>query len=129
MSVKNRLKREWFQLGNPYHADRVTSATFYAVSRYQPKPYPGRLLNVVASARPLSALTQDTRLAWNELARVGGETVYLPAEDSGRLFVPPHVHALGQQLTGYFHHECPEHFTASQLTPPGDGSSIAPAAL
>jgi amino acid adenylation domain-containing protein len=128
VSVKNRLKREWFDLGNPYHADRVTSATLYAVSHYQPKPYAGRLLNVVASARPLSTSTEDTRLAWNELALVGGQTVYLPAEDSGRLFVPPHVHELGQHLTGYFRHECPEHFTPSQVTPPGDASRIDPAA-
>jgi hypothetical protein len=107
-SIKNLLKREWFHLGDPEDlTDLVTSATFYAVSRYQPKPYPGRLLNVIASTRPLSNSTQDTRLAWSELALTGDQTVFMPAEDSGRLFVPPNVQELAHHLVAYFNHECP----------------------
>jgi len=127
-SIKNFLKREWFHLGNPEdYTDLVTSATFYAVSRYQPKPYPGGLLNVIASTRPLSNSTQDTRLAWSELALTGDQTVFMPAEDSGRLFVPPHVQELAHHLVAYFNHECPEHFRQSHLARLGNDSRIEPA--
>jgi len=127
-SIKNFLKRQWFHLGNPAdYTDMVTSATFYAVSRYQPKPYPGFLLNVIASTRPLSNSTQDTRLAWSELALRGDQTVFMPAEDSGRLFVPPHVQELAHHLVAYFNHECPEYFGQSPLARLGNDSRIEPA--
>ena len=127
-SIKNLLKREWFHLGNPEdYTDLVTSATFYAVSRYQPKPYPGYLLNVIASTRPLSNSTLDTRLAWSELALTGDQTVFMLAEDSGRLFVPPHVQELAHHLVAYFNRECPEHFRQSHLARLGNDSRIEPA--
>ncbi len=115
--IKNLQKREWF-----------TSATLYAVSRYQPKPYPGRLLNVIASTRPLSPSTQDTRLAWSELALTGDQTVFMPAENSGRLFVSPHVQELAHHLVTHFNHECPDHLHASTPGTVRNGSSrIEPA--
>jgi len=94
------------------HIERVQAATFYAVSRYDPKPYAGRLLNIIASNRPLPAATEDTRLAWGELALLGDHTMGIPAEDSGRLFVSPHVQELADQLRGYVSRECPEYRNA-----------------
>jgi thioesterase domain-containing protein/acyl carrier protein len=122
-SAKNVLKPEGLQLDNSYYTDRVTSATFYAVSRYQPKPYSGRLLNIIAYARPLANSTQDTRLAWSELALRGSQTVYMSADDSGRLFVPPHVQELGRHLVEYFNHEYPDHHPRSPVPASGNGSS------
>jgi hypothetical protein len=104
-SVTNRDERNWFHLRDPeYYVDLVTSATFHAVSRYQPKPYPGPLLNVIASSRPLPSATHDTRLTWSELAVRGGQTVLIPAEDSGRLFTVAHVQELARHLVAYFNH-------------------------
>jgi amino acid adenylation domain-containing protein len=115
-SIKNLLKREWFHNSNlEDYTDLVASATLYAVSHYHPKPYPGCLLNVIASTRPLSHSTQDTRLAWSELALTGDQTVFMPAEDSGRLFVSPHVQELAHHLVAHFNHESPDHFQA--ITP------------
>ena len=127
-SITNRPERRWFHLGNhEYYTDLVTSATFYAVARYQPQPYPGRLLNVIASTRPLSSSTQDTRLTWGELALQGDQTVFMPAEDSGQLFTPAHVQELAHYLVAYFNHECPEHFSQSDLAPLGNDARIEPA--
>ena len=107
-SVTNRVERRWFpNASHEYYAELVTSATFYAVSQYHPRPYPGYLLNVIASTRPLSSAAQDTRLTWTELALRGGQTAFMPAEDSGQLFTPAHVQELAHQLRKYFNHECP----------------------
>ncbi|HET8579554.1 MAG TPA: thioesterase domain-containing protein, partial [Nitrospiraceae bacterium] len=129
-SIKSLLKREWLHLGSQEdYTDLVTSATFYAVSRYQPQPYPGRLLNVIASKRPLSDSTQDTRLAWSELALMGDQTVFMPAEDSGRLFVAPHVQELAHHLIAYFNHECPDHTRPVHLARPGNDIGVVQANL
>jgi thioesterase domain-containing protein/acyl carrier protein len=122
-SAKHLLKPEGLQPDNSYYTDRVTSSTFYAVSRYQPQPYSGRLLNIIAFARPLSNSTQDTRLAWSELALKGNQTVFMSAEDSGRLFVPPHVQELGRHLAAYLNHEHPDHLTRSHVPASGNRSS------
>jgi amino acid adenylation domain-containing protein len=127
-SLANRVEGKWFHLGNhEYYTDLVASATFYAVSRYQPKPYPGCLLNVIASTRPRSNSTQDTRLTWSELALKGEQTVFIPAEDSGRLFVPAHVQELARHLTAHFNHECPAHCWQSDRVPSGNNAEIQPA--
>ena len=87
--------------------ERVAAATYFAVSRYEPRPYAGRLLNIIASGRPLASSTEDTRMRWSELALMGGRSVAIPAENSGQLFVPPHVQDLAQHLASYFSRECP----------------------
>ncbi|MGQ0809754.1 MAG: amino acid adenylation domain-containing protein [Nitrospiraceae bacterium] len=87
------------------HTDLVARATFHAVARYEPKAYRGRLLNVIASHRPLSDSTEDTRMAWSEFALLGDRTVFISAEDSGRLFVPPHVRELAHNLQSYLAEE------------------------
>ena len=127
-SITNRLERRWLPLdSHEYYTDLVTSATSYAVSRYQPQPYPGSVLNVIASTRPLSSSTQDTRLTWTELALRGGRTVFMPAEDSGQLFTPAHVQELAHHLLAYFNHECPTPSHAIARAPSGNGARMAPA--
>ncbi len=84
----------------PYR-DYVTYATFHAAARYDFKPYRGRLLNVVASSRPLADPSLDTRLAFTDAAAEGSRTVTVPAEDSGRLFVSPHVQVLAGHLSTF----------------------------
>jgi thioesterase domain-containing protein len=84
-----------------FDVERVKQATFLAVSRYNTDTYPGDLLNVIASKRPLAEGTLDTRAVWATLAQGECQTIYLPAEDSGRLFVSPHVEELSRQLSRY----------------------------
>jgi amino acid adenylation domain-containing protein len=84
-----------------YHVERVVEATLHAVAHYDAEPYPGGLLNVIAAERPLPASVVDTRHRWEALAHGPSRTVDLPAEDSGRLFVSPHVEALAACLAGY----------------------------
>ena len=62
-----------------------------------------------------------------ELALKGGQTVFIPAEDSGRLFMPAHVQELAHHLVAYFNHECPAHFGQSDLAPVGNDARIEPA--
>ena len=104
------LRRAWFGArlvdgaleeslaGNDYLADRVVAATFEAVATYDARPFGGRLLNVVAASRPLANTTLDTRRAWEALAGEGAHSAAMPAEDSGRLFVAPHVEQLANLL-------------------------------
>ena len=84
-----------------YLVERVMEATLHAVAHYEAEPYPGGLLNVIAAARPLPPAVVDTRRRWEALARGGSRTIDLPAEDSGRLFVSPHVEALATCLASY----------------------------
>ena len=79
------------------YRDRVSDANRQAAARYRPKPYSGRLSLILASSRPV-APSQDTRLAWGTLAADGYSTDQIPAEDSGRLFVKPHVQVLAGLL-------------------------------
>jgi amino acid adenylation domain-containing protein len=88
----------------PYR-DYVTYATFHAAARYDFKPYRGRLLNVVASQRPLADPSLDTRLAFTDAAAEGSRTVTVAAEDSGRLFVSPHVQVLAGHLSTFLNSE------------------------
>ena len=84
-----------------YHVDQVIEATLYAVANYEAEPYPGGLLNVIAAERPLPPTVVDTRHRWETLAGGVSRTISLPAEDSGRLFVSPHVEALASCIAGY----------------------------
>ncbi|MFI4931372.1 MAG: amino acid adenylation domain-containing protein, partial [Burkholderiales bacterium] len=111
------LRRAWFGArlvdgaleeslaGNDYLADRVVAATFEAVATYDARPFGGRLLNVIAASRPLANTTLDTRREWGALARQGAHSVEMPAEDSGQLFVAPHVGPLANLLRRHVGHE------------------------
>jgi amino acid adenylation domain-containing protein len=85
---------------SPYH-ERLVQATLFAVANYQTTAYPGRLLNLVASRRPIAEGVRDTRTEWEALARRGGRTCYIRATDSGRLFVSPHVEELSRHVMQY----------------------------
>ncbi len=74
-----------------FQIQRLTQATLVAVARYRVKRYEGRLVNIVASRRAVDEHISDTRHRWESLAGEGSSTLYVPAEDSGRLFVAPHV--------------------------------------
>jgi amino acid adenylation domain-containing protein len=108
---KGKLKRLWNLMQHtksPEHQDdflykdQVTYATFHAVARYRLRPFLGQVLNVIASKHPLTNSTDDTRLVFGESALEMSRTMYLPAEDSGRLFVAPHVQELAIQLKTFW---------------------------
>ncbi|HMZ97947.1 MAG TPA: amino acid adenylation domain-containing protein [Nitrospira sp.] len=108
---KGKLKRMWNLMHHTEAAehqdeflykDQVTYATFHAVARYELKPFRGQVLNVIASKHPLTNSSDDTRLVFGEWAMGMSRTVYLPAEDSGRLFVAPHVQELARQLKAFW---------------------------
>lgn len=88
-----------------YHSESVVRSTLKAVAAYRPSRYPGRLLNLVATRRPLEPGTEDTRRSWEGLATETSQAVFLPAEDSGRLFISPHVEALALHLEGFAERE------------------------
>ncbi|HEX2055446.1 MAG TPA: amino acid adenylation domain-containing protein [Nitrospiraceae bacterium] len=91
------------------YRDYVTYATFHAAARYKFRPYRGTVLNVVASRRPLADPSQDTRLVFSAQAAPGSRTVTVAAEDSGRLFTPPHVQELAAHLQAFWNsHPCSE---------------------
>ena len=111
MFWRGKLKRLWGLMHHSEAAehqdeflykDQVTYATFHAVARYDVKPFRGQVLNVIASKHPLTNSTDDTRLVFGESARGMSRTMYLPAEDSGRLFVAPHVQELAVQLKTFW---------------------------
>ncbi len=103
------------------HQDQVTYAMFHAAARYDLKPYRGCVLNVIASNRRLADARDDTRVVFSESALGGAQTVYLPAEDSGRLFVVPHVERLARHLQEFW--SCDSHPTRSDSVPSRDGQS------
>jgi amino acid adenylation domain-containing protein len=84
------------------YKDQVTYATFHAAARYRMKVFAGPLLNVIASKHPLTNSADDTRLVFGTSALGRSQTVYLPAEDSGRLFVAPHVQELAVYLQQFW---------------------------
>lgn len=103
------------------YKDQVTYATFHAVARYELKPFRGQVLNVIASKHPLTNSSDDTRLVFGEWAMGTSRTIYLPAEDSGRLFVAPQVEELAQYLTAFWQE------AGSQIREHPDGQGDGPA--
>jgi len=78
---------------------RLMQATMQAVAKYKASPYPGGILNIIAGNRYIASDTADTRRAWTQLAMGESRTVVIPAEDSGRLFVSPHVDRLAEAIS------------------------------
>lgn len=108
---RGKLKRLWNLMHHTdaaehqdefLYRDQVTYATFHAVARYRLKPLRAQVLNVIASKHPLTNSTDDTRLVFGESAMEMSRTIYLPAEDSGRLFVAPQVQELASQLQAFW---------------------------
>jgi len=87
--------------GMGLQVERLTEATFQAVAHYEVQRYPGTLLNCIASKRPIPDGTRDTRNELPLLAESGSETVHIPAENSGHLFVSPNVEELAGHIQRY----------------------------
>ena len=92
---ERRTEEAW---GIGLQVERVTKATFHAVAHYEAQRYPGKLLNCIASKRPIPDGTRDTRDEWPLLAESDSDTVHIPAENSGRLFVSPNVEELAGHI-------------------------------
>lgn len=73
-------------------------AMFRAAARYTIRPYPGHILNIVASER---IMEQDTRLDWSELAGGGCQTVKIATRRTGDLVVSPHVEEVSAHIQRY----------------------------
>ena len=86
------LERSEFQIRAIYHDSMAV------IARYRVREYPGKLLNVVAIARPKNPNFADTRQCWETLALAGSQNASIAAVDSGQLFVSPHVEVLAQLL-------------------------------
>ena len=80
---------------------RVMRATLQAVSAYDPEAYPGSILHVIAGNRRVPMTAPDTRQLWTQLAIAPSRTMTYPADDSGHLFVSPHVERLAVEITSY----------------------------
>jgi amino acid adenylation domain-containing protein len=96
-----------------YDNHRVAHATLKAIASYTALEYRGRLLNVVASERVVVDSSLDTRRLWEFLSRGGFVAAAIPAPNSGRLFVSPHVESLATVLRDYLMQEalsCPTTF-------------------
>ncbi|HWG95632.1 MAG TPA: alpha/beta fold hydrolase, partial [Nitrospira sp.] len=77
---------------------RVRQAMFRAAARYTMRPYPGHILNIVASQRIES---NDTRYAWRELAGAGCRTIEMSALRTADLLVSPHVEDVSSHIRRY----------------------------
>jgi thioesterase domain-containing protein/acyl carrier protein len=91
---------ESFGDDSPY-AIRVIEATTLAVARYQVQPYSGGLLNIIASQRYLAKTTIDMRREWERFAQRPSRFAEIAAQDSGQMFVTPHVEALAMHIAAY----------------------------
>src|SRR5262245_18682677 len=86
-----------------FQVQRLTEATLVAVARYRPRRFSGRIVNIIASRRQVMDTIPDTRHRWAYLGGAESSTIHLPAEDSGRLFVSPHVEELTGQIQTFLH--------------------------
>lgn len=84
-----------------FQVSRVTGATLYAVARYDVRKYPGRILNIVASKRPVARTVTDTRHVWPELGGRGSKSVQVGAVAAGHLLTTPHVEAVTKHIKAF----------------------------
>ena len=77
---------------------RVRQAMFHAAARYAMRPYPGSILNIVASQR---IETGDTRYVWRELADGGCRTIDMSALRTADLLVSPYVEDVSSHIRRY----------------------------
>ena len=113
-SVFGHIQDQDFQI------QRLTQATLLAVARYRVKRFGGQLVNVIASSRNVDEQTQDTRHRWEQLAGPGSCTLHVPAEDSGRLFVSPHVEEVARHMQRFLE---TDRATGSASRPSGIGTA------
>ncbi len=91
-SVTDHIRDQDFQV------QRLTKATLLAVARYGVEPIKARIINVVASRHQVQDGSPDTRHSWQELGGDDSCLLYIPAENSGRMFVSPYVEELANHL-------------------------------
>lgn len=95
-SVTEHIMDQDFQI------QRSTKATLVAVSRYCVEPMDGCIVNVVASRNIVREGVADTRHGWQDLGGHHSGRIYLPAENSGRMFVSPYVEELAGHMQRRF---------------------------
>jgi hypothetical protein len=72
------------------------------VARYRVRRASCRIINVVASRFQNKEGIEDTRHRWHDLGNEESCLVYLPAENSGRMFISPYVEELARQMERHF---------------------------
>jgi len=77
--------------------ERVQAANYWAMRRYQPRVYSGRIVHFF-SARDQGGPGPDRRLGWTRLALGGQEIIRVSGENSGRMLIRPHVSELAAHL-------------------------------
>ena len=85
-----------------FQVQRLTKATLLAVARYRVRRATCRIINVVGSRFQDKDGIGDTRHRWHELGNEESCLVYLPAENSGRMFISPHVEELARHMERHF---------------------------
>jgi len=84
------------------YVDAVSTANHRAYIHYKPRPYVGRLLLVIASAREFRG--PDTRRWWRGLAPSGYIQREIPVTSSGPLLISPHVEGLAEWMREALRH-------------------------
>jgi len=85
-----------------FQVQRLTKATLLAVARYRVRRATCRIINVVGSRFQDKEGIEDTRHRWHDLGNEESCLVYLPAENSGRMFISPHVEELARHMERHF---------------------------
>ena len=81
------------------YTDLVTRSNYWAMFKYFPKIFPGRLVLILAAERPLRS-RDDARLRWQKFAQKGCNVHYSRGRDSGIMLTKPHVEELARLLDG-----------------------------
>jgi amino acid adenylation domain-containing protein len=81
-----------------FKVQRLTKATLVAVARYRVRRATCRIINVVDSRFRNKQGIEDTRHRWHDLGNEESCLVYIPAENSGRMFLSPHVEELARHM-------------------------------
>jgi amino acid adenylation domain-containing protein len=79
------------------YTDVVSRSNYWAMFKYFPKLFPGRLVLVLASERPLFS-RRDARLTWQRFAQQGCHVHYAGGSDSGIMLTKPFVQQVARVL-------------------------------
>jgi hypothetical protein len=103
-----------------FQVQRLTKATLVAVARYRVRRATCRIINVVASRNQIKEGIEDTRHCWHDLGIEESCLLYLPAENSGRMFISPHVEELADHMKRHFKTSVREEAAGEQHPVMGD---------
>jgi thioesterase domain-containing protein len=93
LSSKNANSGEMAEL----YTDVVSRSNYWAMFKYFPKVFPGRLVLILASERSVSS-SRDPRLSWRRLAQKECHVHHSGGSDSGIMLTPPFVQQLAHVL-------------------------------